>query len=168
MVQPQDKESVVAIFQLLEDHNKLAKKTGDLLETVLTDIHKQREHSERFLQLEGKLESMVKDMVGVESRCAQCTAEFNAKVSDLNNKREENKDKITELSLAMINNVNLAKDLINDKIDKIRLEFTTKYESITKEVATTAGKYGALVAVILSLCMMLIQWVISHPVAKGP
>lgn len=158
----QDKELVTAVFQLLQDQNKLAKKTSDLLETVLQDMHKYREQSERFIQLEGKLDGIIKSFNGFEKRCAECSKECEDRFRDLEKRREENKDKITELSLVHANNLGIIKELMNEKFEKTKAEFVSKHEVLLKDVATTSGKYGGLVAFILSLVMMLLQWVITH------
>lgn len=159
---PQDKELVAAVFRLLQDQNKLAEKTGNLLEAVLQDMHKYREQSERFIQLESKLDSIGKSFNGFEKRCKECASECEDRFKELEKRREENKDKITELTLVNANNFGVIKELLNEKLEKTKTEFAAKHEILAKDVATTAGKYGGLVAVILSLLMMLLQWVITH------
>lgn len=159
---PNDKMVADAVFQLLADQNTLAKKTGDLLECVLHDVHRYKEQVERLVHLETKIESVHKNIQDFERMRNDCISECEQRFKELEKRREENKDKITELALVRANDLALIKDLMNEKIDRAKAELVVKYDATAKDVATIAGKYGGLVAVILSLLMMLLQWIITN------
>ena len=57
---------------------------------------------------------------------------------------------------------------LRDKLDESVDPVESIVSELREKIAFNAGKYGGLVALVISLLMMLVQYILNHPIPKQP
>lgn len=167
------------IFNLLVKQQRVSEQTNRLIESMVSDVSKAREQSERLAILANRVENLERSSIEFDRRRTDCMASVVDQFRSLEAKREQNKDRIALLEQELTRQVLALKSEFTEKLQRSDEELRDKVdesvnpvESIVSElrekIAFNAGKYGGIVALVISILMMLIQWVISHPVAPKP
>lgn len=161
------------ILSLLVKQQRLSENTSKLVESMVSDVGKFREHSERLAIVSNKLDTLEKVVSDYDRRRADCIQQVTDQFRESEVKREQNKDRTVALEQALANQVltlrndltarlrDQEKDLL-EKIDEKHDETVEILTTVREKVASLAGKYGAIVAGVVSIGMMILKWVIDH------
>lgn len=170
-----DKDPLPTIFQLLIKQQRVSEQTNRLIESMVGDVSKAREQSERLAILINRVENLERGQVDFERRRTECMASVVEQFRDLDGKREQNKDKISQVEQSLLQQIatlkaEMQKDLkrsdeeLRERVDQTVDPVEKLIGEMREKIAFSAGKYGGLVALIISLVAMLLQYVLTHPI----
>lgn len=173
------KDPLPTIFQLLVKQQRVSEQTNRLVESMVSDVSKAREQSEKIAILSNRVENLERSMLDFDRRRTQCIASLVEQFRDLEMKREQNKDRICQVEQELTRQLlacksDLAKEIqrsdeeLRDRVDESVNPVEKIISELREKIAFNAGKYGAMVALVISILMMLIQWVINHPQPPKP
>jgi len=171
---PNEKDPLPTIFQLLVKQQRVSEQTNRLVESMVNDVSKAREQSEKIAILVNRVENLERSALEFDRRRTECVASVVEQFRDLEAKREQNKDRIAQLEQELTRQISSLKAEIGKEIQRSDEELRHGVEEavrpiqkdvsdLREKIAYNGGKYGGIVALVISLIMMLIQWVISHP-----
>lgn len=151
------------IFNLIVKQQAVSEQTNRLVEGIMNDVSKVREQSERLAILVNRVETMERAVAELSKLRNDCVSGLTEQIKSLDQKREENKDRITQVEQRIGREISqLRSDYMKD-LDNQMNPVEAVISELREKVALNAGKYGGAVALVISLVMMLIQWVMSHP-----
>lgn len=151
------------IFNLIVKQQAVSEQTNRLVEGIMNDVSKVREQSERLAILVNRVETMERAVAELAKLRNDCVAGLTEQIKSLDQKREENKDRIAKVEQRISREISeLRSDYMKD-LDNQMNPVEAVISELREKVALNAGKYGGAVALVISLVMMLIQWVMSHP-----
>lgn len=161
------------ILNLLVKQQRLSENTSKLVESMVSDVGKFREQSERIAIISNKIDGLERFTVDYEKIRNQCLQQMSEQFRQMELKREHNKDRINALEQAMTTNVAALREDFSERmrqqekallemIDDESKESLKAVSKIETEIGSMAGKYGAYSAVIISIGMMVLKWVIDH------
>lgn len=152
-----------AILQLLRDQQKTSERTGDLVESMTRELGVRfREQSERIAIITSRLEALEDDVHEFEQKRASCIQTVNEQLRSLEQKREQNKDSINAVDQKLTQQINLVKDRVQENIQAVENRLSVKLGEVKEKMAYSSGKYGAVAALVTSLGMMILQWILAH------
>lgn len=167
MVKPNsDSAAIQTLFQLIVKQQQVSEQTNRLVQDMLADVRGAQSLGERIAILINRVETL-------ERGRTECMASVMAQLRDLDSKRELNKDRIAQVEQSLTQQVaslrsDLQKDLqrsdeeLRDRLDDSVNPVEKVISELREKIAFNAGKYGGLVALIISVLMMLVQWVLTH------
>lgn len=175
MVKPNsDSAAIQTLFQLIVKQQQVSEQTNRLVQDMLTDVRGAQNLGEKLAILINRVETL-------ERGRTECMGSVMAQLRDLDSKREFNKDRIAQVEQSCLQQLSslkadLQKELqrsdeeLRDRLDDSVNPVEKVISELREKIAFNAGKYGGLVALIISMLMMLVQWVISHGThpTKGP
>lgn len=190
-----DKNTLEAVFSVIEESRKVNERTGNLVESVLRDIGRLREQSGDMAVFKTRLDNIERSMEEQSRECGGCTREIDERIRELDKKREANKDNIAEVERVLTTRIEALREQfltrfssvenlthvqmrqqekesdakflavqkdIDAKIAVLQKELDAKNLIVSTEVAKQGGKYGAVVALIISAVTMIITWAMQH------
>lgn len=152
-------ETLQAIYQLLLKQQKLAEDTARLVDALVSDVGRTRDHSERLAIVMNRVDSIERMTAEWDRKRSECSSSVIQQIQQLETKREATKDRISQIELDLQRRMSDSINPVEKAISELR-----------EKIAFNAGKYGGIVALIISVLMMLVQWVIGHGThpTKGP
>lgn len=174
-----ERDPLPTIFSLLVKQQRVSEQTNRLIESMVSDVGKAREQSEKLAILANRVENLERACMEFERRRTECIASVLDQFRAAEIKREENKDRIAQLERDLSRQMGslkseFAKELqrvdeeMRDRLDDSVNPVETLVSELREKIAFNAGKYGGMAALIVSLVMMLIQWVMTHPPHPKP
>lgn len=152
-----------AILQLLRDQQKTSERTGDLVESMTRELGVRfREQSERIAIIASRLEALEDDVHEFEQKRASCIQTVNEQLRSLEQKREQNKDSINAVDQRLTQQINVVKDKVQENIQAVENRLSMKLGEVKEKMAYSSGKYGAIAALVTSLIMMALNWILAH------
>jgi hypothetical protein len=136
---------------LLEEHQRVAERTGDLVESLVQDLAKMKDQSERLAVMASRLDALERHVSESDKHCDICQKDIITQMKELERKREENKDKIIKVA--------------SDATAALQLhtkEATDAFTTIKVEMAKIAAKYAVGSGIAATTLWFLIQWVVKH------
>ena len=167
MVKPNsDSAAIQTLFQLIVKQQQVSEQTNRLVQDMLADVRGAQSLGERIAILINRVETL-------ELGRTDCMASLMAQLRDMDSKRELNKYRIAQVEQSLTQQVaslrsDLQKDLqrsdeeLRDRLDDSVNPVEKVISELREKIAFNAGKYGGLVALIISVLMMLVQWVLTH------
>jgi len=169
-----EKDLIVAVFEMIQDQQKVTRRTGQLLENLMIDLSKVRGASEQVAILAARIEEVERARKACEAGSKECKNNFCRMLDEQESKRELNKDKITGLELQHQKDIEaIRRELQTEllaEIVKLRLSMqllTTSLADYKEKMAWKAGGIGGTVALIVSLLMGLLAWFVQLLMRKG-
>lgn len=174
-----ERDRLLTIFSLLVKQQRVSEQTNRLIKSMVSDVSKAREQSEKLAILANRVENLERASMEFERRRNDCIASVLEQFRAVEIKREENKDRIAQLERDLSRQIGslkaeFAKELqrsdeeLRDKLDESVNPVESLVSELREKIAFNAGKYGGIVALVISLLMMLVQWVITHPPHPKP
>lgn len=160
-----DRDPLQAIYQLLLRQQNISEETNRLVDALVADVGRARDHGERIAILCSRIEHIEKSHVEWDRKRSECMASVSEQLKQIETRREAIKDRVSQLEQSMIRELSECKERIRVTIDQSITPVERIVSELREKVAMNAGKYGAIVALITSVLFMLLQWVISHPQA---
>lgn len=168
-----EKDILATILSLLVKQQRLSENTSKLVESMVSDVGKFREQSERLAIVSNKLDTLEKTVTDYDRRRADCIQQVTEQFRQSELKREANKDRTVALEQALSSQIASLKIEMDGKLraqekDLIKMmeekhdETIEVMTTIREKIATLAGKYGAIVAGVVSIGMMILKWIIDH------
>lgn len=172
-----EKDPLPTIFQLLIKQQRVSEQTNRLIESMVSDVSKAREQSERLAILVNRVENIEKSQIEFDRRRVECVASVVDQFRDLDAKREANKDRIAQVEQELMKQISTMRSEIQKELQRSDEELRDKVEEsvnpverviseLREKIAFNAGKYGGIVALVISLLMMLMQYALTHPAPK--
>lgn len=169
-----EKDPLPTIFQLLVKQQRVSEQTNRLVESMVSDVGKAREQSERIAILANRVDTLERSAMEIERKRTECIASVVEQFRDLDSKREQNKDRIAQVEQDLTRQIlalksEFARELqrsdeeLRDRVEESVNPVESVISELREKIAFNAGKYGGIVALVISILMMLIQWVITHP-----
>ena len=152
-----------SIYQLLLRQQKISEDTARLVDSMVSDVGRSRDHGERLAIILNRLDNLEHMAGDWERKRTECSASIYQQLQQLEVKREANKDRMLALEASVARDINECREKTRAILDQAINPVETCLTELREKVATSAGKYGAIVALITSVLLMLLQWVISHP-----
>lgn len=150
------------IFNLIVKQQRVSEQTNRLMEGIMTDVSKVRDQSEKLAILINRVETIERSIADMAKLRNDCITSMTEKIKMLDEKREQNKDRISMLEQQFNRQMGeIRSDYMKD-LDKQIDPVEAVISDLREKVAFNAGKYGGIVALVISLIMMLVQWVITH------
>jgi len=173
-----EKDPLPHIFQLLLKQQRVSEQTQRLVESMVGDVSKAREQSEKIAIMANRIETLERSAVDFDRKRVECIASMVEQFRDLEGKREQNKDRINQVEQEMFRQIAQAKSELTKEMARSEEELRHSIEDavdplekdmagLREKIAHIAGKYGGIVALVISIVMMIVQWVISHPAHPG-
>lgn len=157
-----------AIFQLLKEQHRVSERTGELVESIVRDISRLREQSERVAILMNRMDGIEKAMGDFDEKRMACLENVAENFRMAEDKRERNKDKIVELGQKFFDQCIQIREQFSTKIQVIEKDCSEKIRGLESQITTTrekvaysAGGYGAIAAILASLISFLLQHLIK-------
>jgi hypothetical protein len=157
-----------AIFQLLQEQQRVSERTGELVESIVRDISRLREQSERIAILTNRMDGVEKAMEDFNEKRMACLENVAKSFRMADEKRERNKDKIIEISQQFSDQCIQIREQFSAKIQVIEKDCSEKIRGLESQITTTrekvaysAGGYGAIAAILASLISFLLQHLIK-------
>lgn len=169
MVKPNsDSAAIQTLFQLIVKQQQVSEQTNRLVQDMLSDIRGAQNLGEKIAILINRVETL-------ERGRTECMGSVMAQLRDLDSKRELNKDRIAQVEQLCVQQVatlkaEMQKDLkrsdeeLRERVDQTVDPVEKLIGEMREKIAFSAGKYGGLVALIISLVAMLLQYVLTHPI----
>jgi len=154
---PKSSDVLPAIFQLLKEQQRVSERTGELVESIVRDISRLREQSERIAILTNRMDGVEKAMEDFNEKRMACLENVAENFRMAEDKRERNKDKIVELGQRFSDQCAQIREHVATQIRGLESQITTTRE----KVAYSAGVYGAIAAILASLISFLLQHLIK-------
>lgn len=152
-----------AILQLLRDQQKTSERTADLVESMTRELGVRfREQSERIAIITSRLEALEDDVNDFEQKRTSCIQTVNEQLRNLEQKREQNKDSINAVEQKLTQQINVVKDKVQENIQAVENRLSVKLGEVKEKMAYSSGKYGAIAALVTSLIMMALNWILAH------
>jgi len=157
-----------AIFQLLKEQQRVSERTGELVESIVRDISRLREQSERVAILMNRMDAIENAMADFDEKRMACLENVAESFRMAEDKRERNKDKIVELGQKFSDQCAQIREQFSTKIQGIEKDCSEKIRGLESQITTTrekvaysAGGYGAIAAILASLISFLLQHLIK-------
>ena len=147
---------------------KVSEQTNQLVESMLQDVRKAREQSERLAILANRVETLERAQTDWDRKRTECMVSVNEQLRDLEVKREQNKDKIYELEQSLLNRLSTLKSEVHSDLKSAVDPVGSVVGELREKIAFSAGKYGAVVALVISMVMMLVQYLLTHHTGVPP
>ncbi len=174
-----ERNPLPTIFQLLVRQQRVSKQTNRLVESMIADVSKAREQSERIAILTNRIETVERTILDFDRKRSECIASMVDQMRELEAKREANKDRIAFVEQELTRQIaairsEFARELqrsdeeMREKVDQSVNPVESIVAELREKIAFNAGKYGGIVDLVISILMMLLQWVITHPPHSKP
>lgn len=167
MVKSDGDSAIQTLFELAVKQQTVSEQTNRLVQSMLDDVRGAQQLGERLAILINRVETL-------ERGRTECMSSVMAQLRDLDLKREQNKDKINQVEQDLSRQLSTLKtelhmelkrsdEELRDKVDETVDPVERVIGEMREKIAFNAGKYGGAVALIISLLMMLVQYVLTHP-----
>lgn len=146
----------------MSKQQRITEHTSRLAESMVADVGRFREQSERLAIMSNKLDTLEKLSADFDRKRLDCIQNVAEQFRSLEEKRERHKDRIglVEKQLAnRIHEIDLA--LLNRTEDNPK-ELEAMIATVRVNVASVATKYGGVLAILVSRLVGLIQWALRH------
>lgn len=168
-----EKDFLPTILSLLLKQQRLSENTSRLVESMVSDVGRYREQSERLAIVSNKLDTLEKLVSDYDRRRIDCIQQVTEQFRQSEIKREQNKDRTVALEQALASEIASLRNELGGKLREQEKEILERIEEkhdeaaetmtkIRENIAALAGKYGAIVAGIVSIGLMILKWVIDH------
>lgn len=157
-------DQIQAIYQLLLKQQRIGEDTTGLVDSIVKDLAKTREYGERLAIIASRLETLERVTNEWDRKRNDCSTAILQQLQAIEAKREQTKDRIAQLESTMAREVGNCGDRIRLTTDSIISPLEKTIGELREKTAFNAGKYGAVVALITSVLMMLLQYILTHPV----
>ena len=150
-----EKDVLPTILNLLVKQQRLSENTSRLVESMIADVGRFREQSERLAIVSNRLDTLEMAVSEYDRRRIDCIQQVTEQFRQSEIKREQNKDRTVALEQALANQVltlrndltarlrDQEKDLL-EKIDEKHDETVEILTTVREKVASLAGKYGEI------------------------
>lgn len=171
MVKPGNSDPAIqTLFQLALKQQAVGEQTNRLMQSMLDDIRGVQQSGEKLAILANRIET-------IERSCGECKGSMLAQVRELDLKREANKDRISQVEQSYLQQVSALRSELHRELQQADEQLRNKLDSsvgtverviseLREKVAFNAGKFGGIVALVISIVAMLLQYVLSHPSSK--
>jgi len=171
MVKPGNSDPAIqTLFQLALKQQAVGEQTNRLIQSMLDDIRGVQQSGEKLAILANRIET-------IERSCGECKGSTLAQVRELDLKREANKDRISQVEQSCLQQVSALRSELHRGLQQADEQLRNKLDSsvgtverviseLREKVAFNAGKFGGIVALVISIVAMLLQYVLSHPSSK--
>lgn len=146
-----DRQSWESISRIIQDQQRVSDKISKLIEALASDVGRMNEGTQKLAVLMTRVERLEAQVESHEEKRSACMDGVTERFAVADRKREENKDRITSLERDVTQRLTVIKDTITDQ-----------FSTMKEKAAYSAGKYGAVTALIVSIVTMILGWVISH------
>lgn len=164
----------ISLIRLLIDQQR---EIRSLVEDLAKDISRLKEITRDIPVLASQFENVKKEFDNEKRLRVECQNRVDRNLGDLNVKRDNIKDKISDLE-------NDLKQKVYEGFDKLRLELESKIKSTSdsikdiqnnqikplqddiKKLTGEASKAGGIIALVTSLVLYLIKTIYDHIVSK--
>lgn len=173
MVKPNsDSAAIQTLFQLIVKQQQVSEQTNRLVQDMLTDVRGAQNLGEKLAILSNRVENL-------ERGRTECMGSVMAQLRDLDSKRELNKDRIAQVEQSCLQKLSSLKaDLqrelqqsdeeLRERVDQTVDPVEKLIGEMREKIAFNAGKYGGIVALVISLVTLLLQYILNHPIPKQP
>lgn len=156
------KDILPTILTLLTKQQRITEHTSRLVESMVSDISRFREQSERFAIMSNKLDNLEKLAADFDKKRMDCLQNVAEQFRSMEDKREQNKDRIAEVEKRLGERIYEIELALRDQADGDRKEIDRIIGDVRVNVASVAARYGGVVAIIISLLVGLLQWALGH------
>jgi hypothetical protein len=157
------------IFELALKQQAVSEQTNRLVQSMLDDVRGAQQIGEKIAILINRVET-------IERSHNECIVSITGQLRDLELKREQNKDRIAKLEQdltcqMMDSRTEFTREIkrldegLRNRLDESVNPMEKIIAELREKIAYSAGKYGAGVALIISLLMMLLQYILTHPIS---
>ena len=176
-----DPTDVSSLLRLVLEQQRAIK---DLIEDITKDIDHLKDKTDDISVIKARLESLEKSQNICQNAKGECQLRIERTFNEIVQKREGLNSKIASVELELSKRINDQSKECTKGIELIRLELENKVGSKTKEIfdvikdiqidikglskATSyeAGKYGGIVALIITIIMFLAKTLWEHVIKK--
>jgi DNA repair exonuclease SbcCD ATPase subunit len=152
----------------------------DLIEDITKDIDHLKEKSDNISVIKTKLESLEKNLNGCQSAKGDCQTRIERVFSEIIQKREGLNQKIASVELELTKRIESNSRECANNLERVRSELENKHEKKSeiifdsikdlqqdvKKLTGEAGKYGGIIALIVSIIMFLAKALWDHTFKK--
>ncbi|GKT06958.1 hypothetical protein DSTSK_02630 [Desulforhabdus sp. TSK] len=164
-----DRDRDDLILDLIMRQQKASEQTGNLLESLMSEMARIRRQCEGIGALAARIENVERFLRSVDQQrldtMAKCADEFR----ELNRKREEIKDGLASVERSLERQISafrddLVKDLdlrdreLRAKIEAIESPLSKSINELREKMAYSAGKYGGIAAVLVLVAQWVLGW----------
>jgi hypothetical protein len=157
-----EKDILPTILTLLTKQQRITEHTSRLVESMVTDVSRFREQSERLAIISNKLDTLERVAGDFDRKRMDCLQNVAEQFRSLEEKREQNKDRIGLVEMQLADRIHEIELTLLNRTEDDRKELETMISNVRVNVASVAAKYGGVVAVLVSLLIGLIQWALGH------
>lgn len=172
-----DREILPTILNLLVKQQRLSENTSRLVESMVADVGKFREQSERLAIMANKLDHLERSAGDYDRRRSECLQQLADKFEQVETRREQNKDRIIALEQSVHAQISaLRGELHNglrdheralvEKIEQKHDEVSREASRLKERIGHMAGRYGAIASAGVSMGLLFLKWLIDHQGAK--
>jgi hypothetical protein len=157
-----EKDILPTILTILTKQQQLTEHTSRLVESMVSDISRFREQSERFAIMSNKLDNLEKLAADFDKKRMDCLQNVTEQFRSMEEKREQNKDRIGLVEKQLADRIHEIELALLNRTEDDRKELEGMISNVRVNVASVAAKYGGVVAILVSLLVGLIQWALGH------
>jgi hypothetical protein len=157
-----EKEILPTILTLLTKQQRITEHTSRLVESMVTDVSRFREQSEKLAIMSNKLDTLEKLAADFDRKRLDCLQNVAEKFQKMEDKREQNKDRIGLVEKQLADRIHEIELTLLNRTEDDRKELEALISNVRVNVASVAARYGGVVAILVSLLVGLIQWALGH------
>jgi hypothetical protein len=150
------------ILTLLTKQQRITEHTSRLIESMVADVSRFREQSERLAIMSNKLDTLERLAGDFDKKRMDCVQNVAEQFRLMEEKREQNKDRIGVVEKQLADRIHEIELALLNRTEDDRKELEAMISNVRVNVASVAAKYGGVVAVLVSLLVGLIQWALGH------
>ncbi len=150
------------ILALLSRQQRVSEHTSHLVESMVGDVGRFREQSERLAILHNRIEAIERIVADFDRRRLDCIENVSEQFQRMDEKRENTKDRIAEIEKRLESRIYEIELTLRESSCDERKDLEKMISDVRVDVATVAAKYGSVVAVVVSLVIALVQWAMGH------
>lgn len=152
-------EDIAKALDLLVSQQQL---TREIVEDILNEISVSKDLHENYAILNTKVNALESMMSNCDRNRHSCFKRWEDILNDLYNKRDQRGKDIIELERKLVEKIQDAKDKNKKDQETCFNDNRLKLESLQEKVAYAGGKYGALTSLIITIVLLLLQWMYQH------
>lgn len=157
-----NKDDISNILNLLAKQQLMSENISKLVESMVNEIGKFREQSERLAIVTNKMDGIEKIVSLCDARRSSCAQRISEQFTQFDNKREQNKDRIAHLEHEMGSALPKLRNELENRIREHEKCVFQEFSSIRESIGFMAGKYGAVTAGAVSVVMLVLKWIFDH------